>query len=370
MSFMGVDIGTTGCKVIVFDADGKELATEYKEYPLITPQPGWAELDARLVIDNCKECIAKVAAIVKDSDPVQAIAMSSQGEAFTVLDDKDKFLCNAMVSFDTRCRKQVAEFTEKVGLDNLYNTTGASPHTMFTVFKIIWLRENQPRILEKANRILCFQDLLAYELTGQAAIDFSLAARTMMWDVNKKDWSGAILDKVGIDATVLPKPLPSGEVVGKVKKQISQQLGLSQDVIVAAGGHDQPCGAFGAGVVEPGIASYATGTVECITPAFNQLTLNDTLKNSNLAVYPHVVGGLYITIAFNLTGGNLLRWYRDQFAHEEVRLAQESDQDAYDLIIKQAPAEETNLLVLPHFVSTGTPHFDTSSTGAILGLNL
>jgi len=370
MSFMGVDIGTTGCKVIAFDINGKNLAIAYKEYPLISPKPGWGELDARVVIDNCKECISKVAGIVKKNDPVAAIAMSSQGEAFTIVDKNGQFLCNAMVSFDNRCKKQVSEYTQKLGLDNIYKTTGASPHTMFTFFKLAWLKENHPAILKKAHRILCFEDLLGFELTGEAVVDYSLAARTMMWDVNKKDWSQKIISSIGIDKEILPKSMPSGKVVGKVKKQLCEQLNLSENVVVVTGGHDQPCGAFGAGVVEPGTASYATGTVECITPAFNKLMLSDELKESNLAVYPHVVEGLYTTIAFNLTGGNLLRWFRDQFGQQEIAMAKEKNLDVYDLILKEIPKEPTNILVLPHFVATGTPHFDSHPTSAVLGMSL
>lgn len=370
MSFMGVDIGTTGCKVIAFDINGKALSAAYREYPLICSFPGWAELDARIVINSCKDCIAQVASSVKDSDLVTALAVSSQGEAFTVIDDNGEFLCNAMVSFDTRSQKQVTELTEQLGLNNLYQITGHSPHTMFTLFKLAWLRENHPEILDKARNILCFQDMLGFELTGETVIDFSLAARTMMWDVHKRKWSQPILDSIGIEQNVLPRAVQSGQVIGKVKKQLCEQLNLSCDVVVVAGGHDQPCGALGAGVVEPDIAIYATGTVECISPAFNKLLLNDTLRESNLATYPHVVEGLYTTVAFNFTGGNLLRWFRDEFGGEEVRLARENSQDPYELILQQVPSEPTNIMVLPHFVTTGTPHFDSSATGAILGLKL
>ena len=370
MSFMGIDIGQTGCKVIAFDIEGRPRASAYREYSTISPQPGWSELDSRSVIGNCKDCISEVAARVKAKDPIAAIAVSSQGEAFTIVGGSGEYLCNAMVTFDTRSQKQVNELTGRIGLEKLYRITGSSPHTMFTLFKLAWLKETQPDILEKAHKILCFEDLLGLELTGEAVIDYSLAGRTMMFDVGKKQWSEIILNDIGIDESLMPKPVQSGQVIGNIQKQLCKELGLSDNVLVVAGGHDQPCGALGAGVVGSGIAMYATGTADCISPAFDRLVLNDTMRDSNLATYPHVVPGLYTTVAFNLTGGNLLRWFRDEFAQDEVRLAKESGVDPYELLLSRIPAEPTSILVLPHFCPTGTPHFDVSPTGAILGLDL
>lgn len=192
----------------------------------------------------------------------------------------------------------------------------------------------------------------------------------MMLDVRDKTWSSTILSSIGIDRKVLPRPIPSGQIIGKIKKQLCQSLNLSHEVIVITGGHDQPCGALGAGVAESGVAMYATGTVECISPVFDKFILSPILRESNLATYPYVVEDFYTTVAFNLTGGNILRWFRDEFGQEEIRLAEEQAQYPYDLILSQVPSQPTNLLVLPHFVATGTPHFDTSSKGAILGLGL
>lgn len=370
MSFMGVDIGMTGCKAIAFDVEGKVAASDYKEYPIISCSPGWAELDAKVVIDSCKKCIARVVSLVKSTDPVVSIAVSSQGEAFTVVDVKGDYLCNAMVSFDRRSQKQLSELTAQLSEEILYKITGHSPHTMFSLFKLAWMSENTPEVLEKADKIFCFEDLLGFELTGEAVIDFSLAARTMLFDIHKENWSQPILDKIGLKESLLPRPVPSGQIIGKIKRSLCQELGLSAETLVVAGGHDQPCGALGAGVIESHIASYATGTVECITPAFDKLLLNDTLRRSNLATYSHVVEGLYITLAFNLTGGNLLRWFRDKFGGEEVKEAGETEQDPYDLIMKQVAAEPTNIMVLPHFTATGTPYYDSNSAGAIIGLGL
>jgi len=370
MSFLGVDIGQTGCKVIAFDADGRPLATAYREYPIISTRPGWAELDSRGVIEHCKDAIAQVSSAVQSRDPVAAIAVCSQGEAFTVVGPGDEFLCNAMITSDTRAYKQVARLSERPGAQTLYEITGHSPHTMFSLFKLAWLRDNRPEILDRAARVLCFEDLMGYVLTGEAVIDYSLAGRTMMFDVRRCDWAEEIFDLIGLDPAVMSRPVPSGRIVGAVRPGLAEQLHLSNHTLVVTGGHDQPCGALGAGVIGSGAAMYAMGTSECISPAFDQLLLNDTLRDANLATYHHVVPGLYFTVAFNVTGGSLFRWFRDQFGQEEVRRAREQGADTYDLLVQQIPDAPTSILVLPHFAATGTPHFDLSPVGAILGLKL
>ena len=136
------------------------------------------------------------------------------------------------------------------------------------------------------------------------------------------------------------------------------------------GGHDQPCGALGAGVVEDGVGTYATGTVECITPAFKKRVVDPRLLENNIACYPHVVPGLFVALTFNFTGGSLLKWYRDTFGVAEKAIAKSQGKDVYDLILAEAPKEPTSLFILPHFTSTGTPHFDTESKGVIAGLRL
>ncbi|NLF02497.1 MAG: hypothetical protein GX601_16130, partial [Anaerolineales bacterium] len=207
MSFVGVDIGQTGCKVLAFDVHGRPLASAYREYAIISAHPGWAELDSRQVIEHCKDGLAEVAAAVRDEDPVTALAVTSQGESFTVVGADGEFLCNGMITSDTRAQAQVHELTERFGLQELYQITGHSPHTMFTLFKLAWLRENRPEILDQATRILCYEDLLGYELTGEAAIDYSLAARTMCFDIRRKNWSERILAEVGVQPSVLSCPV-------------------------------------------------------------------------------------------------------------------------------------------------------------------
>ena len=370
MSYIGIDVGTTGCKALAFDANANILASAYREYPLISPENGWYELNPDMVIQECKKVIFQASNNVKHTDPVKAIGISSQGEAFTVLDNSDTYLCNAMVSSDIRSQKQVQEFSQSFGLEKLYSITGHSSHTLFSLFKLLWMIQNTPDVVSKANRFLCFGDLLCYMLTGQAVSSHNLAARTMLFDVNKLCWSDEILDAINIDKSIFPKAMPSGKPAGQLLPDIAAELGLSENVVVTVGGHDQSCGALGVGITGAGKAAYSIGTVECITPAFSGCVLNDTMCQSNLATYPFVIEGLYTTVAFSITGGNLLKWYRDSFAQLEMQKAAKTNQDIYDIILSEIPDKPTNIFVQPHFTSTGTPYFDPNPTGAIIGLSL
>lgn len=370
MSYLGIDIGTTGTKAVVFDETGRVLSSAYREYSLSSPQRGWFELAPGEVVNRCLEVISEAAGEVCKIDPVKAIGIASQGEAFTLLDENDNYLCNAMVSFDTRSSGQVKSFCENFGREELYKITGHCAHTLFSLFKLLWLKENQPEVLQNAARLLCMGDLLRYKLTGSSVTSFNLASRTMLFDVSERQWSNKIIEEIGIPKSILPTAVPSGKSAGTLLKPIAVQLGLGKNVIVATGGHDQCCGALGVGVIQSGIAAYSLGTVECITPAFETCVLNEKLMNGNLATYPHTVRNLYTTVAFCMTGGSGLKWFRDNFGQYENQKAKDTAGNAYDILIDQVPPDPTSLLVLPHFTSTGTPYFDPSPLGAVIGVKL
>jgi xylulokinase len=199
---------------------------------------------------------------------------------------------------------------------------------------------------------------------------YPLAGRTMLFDVTAHRWSGEILEAIGLEESRLARALPSGSVSGTLGRSVASELGLGEGVRLVCGGHDQPCGALGAGVTEPGVAMYATGSVECITPAFREPVFTEELRRNNLCTYDHAAAGMYTTVAFSLTGGNLLKWFRDQFGGVEAARAEATGGNAYALLLETAGDEPSPLLALPYLTPTGTPHFDPHATGAILGLEL
>jgi xylulokinase len=369
MSYLGLDVGTTGCKACVFDAEGNLLCTAYREYPLMTPEPGAAEIDSARVCQACVEVIREAAAAV-GNDSVRGLGISSQGEAFTPVSANGRILANGMVSSDARAEPIIDAWSREFGRQRLYEITGHTSHPMFTLFKLLWLRDNRPAVWREAAKFYCFEELIQWRLGLDPAISWPLAGRTMLFDIRGHAWDAEILSEVGLDPARLAPPVPSGTVVGTIPSSMAVELGLPEGVQVVAGGHDQPCGALGAGAVESGLAMYATGTVECICPAFDRPILEESFFRNNLCTYDYTVKDMYTTIAFSLTGGNLLQWFRDQWGQAEVQEAQRADGSAYDLLLKSMPPEPTNLFVLPYFTPSGTPYFDAQTPGAIVGLRL
>jgi xylulokinase len=367
MSYLGLDIGTSGCKALVFDDHGKELASAYSEYPLITPKEGWVELDSEEVCAKCFDVIKEVA-LKTSADPILAMGISSLGEAFTPVDKNGTILGNGMVSSDTRASGLVDEFCAAFGSEKLYLSTGHTAYPMFSLFKLIWIRKNRPELWEKTAKFLCFEDLLHLKLGLDPAIGYPLAGRTMLFNVIDHQWDEQILSAIGLESNQLAKPLPSGSVVGTIPAKIASQLSLQNEVLVVTGGHDQSCGALGAGIVSEGMAMYATGTVECITPAFEKPVFSDNQFKSNYCTYDFVIPDMYTTVAYSLTGGNILKWYRDEFAFREKEIAKQNVRNIYDIILDSLPQSPSKLLVLPYFTPTGTPYFDSQITGAIIGL--
>jgi xylulokinase len=190
-----------------------------------------------------------------------------------------------------------------------------------------------------------------------------------MYDLARAEWAGDLLEACGIDVERLSPLTPAtGGVVGRLRTDLCQKLGIGDEVLLVSGGHDQACAALGSGVIEAGRAMVSTGTAEVVEVASDTLALDDALRRGNISVYRHVVPGLYLAMTLNHSGGLLLRWFRDTLGRWEIEQAKGTGQDAYDLILDRVPEGPTSLLILPHFAGSGTPWFDTESKGAVLGL--
>jgi xylulokinase len=368
LSYLGLDIGTGGCKAVVFDAGGRELAASFREYPVLHPKPDSAELNSDEVITKCFEVVSEVNAAI--TDPVVSMCISSQGEAFTPLSKDGKTLGNAMVSSDSRARDITTSWSTDFGIEKIYEITGHTPHPLFTLFKILWIKENQPEVWKNAILFLCFEDLFHYRVGLKPKISWSLAGRTMLFDVLNHEWNNEILENLGLPACKLAIPVAPGEITGVISLEQSRKLGFKNPVTVVAGGHDQNCAALGAGVIEPGMCMYATGSVECFCPILEKPSFSDELQKNNLCCYDYTIKGRYTSVAYSLTGGNILRWFRDEFGKAEIAESGLSGQNSYSLLLKAMPPGPTGLLVLPYFSATGTPYFDTLAKGAIIGLQL
>ena len=369
MSLLGIDVGTTGCKVIAFREDGTVLAQAYGEYPLTHPQPGWSELDANVVWENIATGIQQVATQTK-SDPIEAISVASQGEAVTPVSADGQILANAITTFDARTAGICDELRQQVTPLEVMQITGMPISDIHTLAKLIWIQRNQPDVYRQVWKFLGFEDFVYFKLGVSPVVDYSLAARTMAFDIINKSWSKKMLGLADVDAALFPDAAPSGTPIGEVSSQVAGELGLPRGVVCVTGGHDQPCGALGAGIIRSGEVMDATGTVECIAPAFTEPVINQEMIDGNFACYPHVVDGLYVTLGFVSSGGVVLRWYRDTFAQTEIDQAAAEGRDVYDLLMEELPDSPGTAMVLPHFTGSGTPSLDLESKGAIVGLTL
>lgn len=364
MSWLGLDIGTSGCKAAAFDAEGHRLGYAYQGYAVSHPASGLAELDSLAVIAYCRTVVGQVATAAKRAgSPVKAMAISSQGEAMTPVDANGHPLANAQVSSDARAIGIVAEWADR--RNELYAITGHTSHPLFSLFKLCWLRRHDPALHARAVTFHCFEDLLHRQLGVPPAMAWSLAGRTMLFDVHRQCWDEGLCHAAGVNPSRLANPLPAGSLVGIVPPDNAAAWGLPGGVRVVTGGHDQTVAALGAGVIRPGMAMYATGTVDCIAPVFARPICSAALRDGNLCTYAAALPGAWATVAFSLTGGNLLAWFRSQFGGAEG-----GHTDAYKRLLQLADVPPSGLMVLPYFTPSGTPYFDAQTPGAILGLRL
>ncbi|MHC4872771.1 MAG: FGGY-family carbohydrate kinase [Planctomycetota bacterium] len=369
MSYLGIDIGTSGCKAVIFEEDGSQLGSAHQSYEIISSQPSYAELDSKEVMEKCCAVI-KTAVVEAKGSPVTGICISSQGEAFTPVGDNNEIIGNGMVSSDSRASSLVDEWTKKFGRERLYEITGHTAFSMFSLFKLLWLKENDSALFEQSKKFYCYEELLHMTLGLDPAISWPMAGRTMLFDINSHIWSEEILAALNLDTSRLARTLPTGSEVGTIPDDVANQLGLPSGVKVYTGGHDQTVCALGSGVIEEGTAMYAAGTVECICPVLSKPHKSEELYRNNLCCYDFTLKGKYTTVGYSLTGSNIFEWFKNNFGQLEILESEKTDNNVYELLLKTMDNKPTDLLVLPYFTPSGTPYFDAETKGAIVGLTL
>ncbi len=360
MKIAGLDIGTTGCKLTVFDEAGRFLDKAYRDYP-IRRTCAAHEVDARAILDMVWEVIREMARVYPD---IAGIGVTSFGETFVAADAEGNALYPAMLYTDPRG----AEECGVLGRERILYITGVDPHEMYSISKMMWLKAHEPDVYRQAAHLFLIEDYVVFHLTGKAQIDYSLAARTQAFDIETLTWSDRILETAGIDKNLLSVPVPIGTAAGKILTTVSEKTGLSSDTIVVSVGHDQVAAAIGAGVFSADQAVDGAGTVECITPVYDGLPDLDVMSRGKFAVVPYVVPGKYVCYAFSYTGGALIQWCADTMAKKEKELAAQEG-ISVNAYLERDYTQPTGILVLPHFAGAATPYMDSGSKGAILGLD-
>ena len=351
----GLDVGTTGCKLTAYDDKGNFIYNSYKEYE-VSRQSGEHEIDASVIFDAVCDVIKDTA----QKHELSAIGVTTFGETFTVLDENDNVLMPSMLYTDPRGEEECKVLCDALGEEKLTYISGVKPHQMYSLPKIMWIKNNHPEIFKKIKRILLMEDYIVYKLTGCAYIDYSLAARTMALDIRNKCWSEEILDAAGIDKKLLSVPVPAFHVAGEMKEELAEGLGLSKSIKIVNGAHDQVASAVGAGVFDVGQAVDGTGTVECVTPVFDHIPEHETLYEEGYSVVPYVFDGTYVCYALSFTGGATLKWFRDNLSEEK----------SYAVLDSKVKNKPTGILILPHFAGAANPYMDNDSKAAMIGLTL
>lgn len=362
MKIAGLDIGTTGCKLSIFDEAGTYLDKAYRTYPVT--RADIHEIDAAMIWNMVLEVIREMASKYQD---IAGIGVTSFGETFVLTDEKGKVLHKAILYTDPRGREECEQLTEHIGKQKLVAITGLNPHEMYSISKLMWIKKHWAGVYQMAKHVFLMEDYIVFQLTGKAQIDYSLASRTMAFDISKLEWSEEIFSTAGVDMSLMSATVPSGTAAGKINPEIAEITGLSANAVVVCCGHDQLAAAVGAGVFHDQLAAEGAGTVECITPIYDEMPDLQIMARGNYAVVPYVFPGKYIAYAFSYTGGALIQWCMDTLAKKEKDIAQEKGVSAYKMLEGES-ASPTGLLVLPHFAGAATPYMDTGSKGAIIGL--
>ena len=352
MIFLGVDIGSSGCKCVAFDETGKKLSMQYEEYKTA---PGALNLPPELLTKSVFSVISGCIAGVESKNDIASITVSSFGESFVPVSKAGKPLTDIIMYFADKARSELEDIVDAVGSSEIMSTTRVLPDTMYALPKMMWTEKN---VSEPVWKYLSIANYIIFVLTGETVTDYTLATRTLLFDLQQLRWADKLLNASGIDIKQMPLAVPSGTVAGKILPVIADELGISPEVKIVTGTQDQVVNALGAGVQSEGECVDGIGTVECITPMFNKIPCTEFTK-CNYVCIPYLSG--YVTYAFTFSGGSLVKWFRDSLAGGM----------AYDQLNEGCPESPTGMFVLPHFQGAGgTPDMVKSSRGLIYGLTM
>lgn len=368
--YVGIDVGTSGAKALIMDAKGNVLATAVGEYPCYCPRASWSEQDPR---DWWKGSIQAVRLAIKsagiDARNVAGIGLSGQMHGLVVTDAGGKPLRPSIIWNDQRTAQQARQIEEQAGgKARLIAMVGNVAVTSFTLTKLLWVRQHEPRVYDKIRHLLLPKDYVRLCMTGEYAGDVSDMSGTLMLDQRKRDWSKAILSLFQIDREILPSVVESHEIAGRLTAEAAEALGLPAGTPVAAGGGDQPVGAVGNGVVTQGLTSATIGTSGVVYVHSKDYHVD---RKGRLQTFCSCVAGQWCMFGCVLAAGGSLQWYRNQLGQAELAEARKKKIDPYDLLVQQAaaaPAGCEGLFWLPYLTGERTPHGDPRAKACWIGI--
>jgi xylulokinase len=361
-AFLGLDVGTTAIKAILVDSRFRVIAQAGGEYPIDCPRRDWAQQDPEDWWNGLRACVRRVVADAPGARVV-ALSLSTQGDTLCPVDANGKALAPARTWMDARAAPEVAELTEAREPLWWYRRCGMRPAPFQALGTVAWLRKHDPEAFEQAAWFALVPDFLMFRLCGERVVDVPNASRTIFFDTHRRAWDPEAMGLIGIDESRVAQARESGEVVGHLLPRAAEALGLSTDVVVATGGHDQTAAATGCGALAEGTMMLSCGTAWALLGAARAPVLDDQAR---LQTQCHAFPGGWGVLGAQ-PGGALLRWFRDTLAPE---LSER--EDAYETLVREAgetpPAGD--LICLPHIYGAITPAWQAHARAAFLGLTL
>lgn len=364
---IGIDVGSSDCKVIAVDDRGTVLGSASHSYPTYYPQPGWAEQDAEAwyhaACSSVKACIER-----GQINPRQVVGIAVDGPAHNValLDSRDAPVSSVIHWSDLRSTPQAERLETSHGA-HIFDVCYSRVNPSWTLTQILWLKEMQPAVWQRVRRILVTKDYVRYRLTGQYCTDPYDAIGTQLYDVAARCWSAELCALIDLDPDLLPPvmmPFVSG---GMLQPQPAQDMGLTAGIPVAVGSGDSVVEAMGIGALRPGQCLVKLGTAANVN-----LVTSEPRPSAHSITYPHVVQPHWFTITATNSGTATLRWFRDTFCREEVERAAQDGTSAYaliDALAAESPPGASGLIFHPYLMGERSPYWDPRLRGDFVGIS-
>ena len=358
MLFIGIDLGTSATKLLLVNEKGDILNTVTKEYPLIFPHPGWSEQEPSCWLAACMEGIPE---LLKGTDAKQVAAVSAAGQmhGLVVLDENDDVIRPAILWNDGRTFKEVAYLNDIIGREKLSEWTGNIAFAGFTAPKILWMKENEPDKFARIRKIMLPKDYINYCLTGVHSCDYSDASGMLLLDVKNKTWSKEMLDICGISEKQMPALFESYEVIGKIRPEIAEKLGLPENVIVTAGAGDNAAAAVGTGTVGNGKSNISLGTSGTIFISSDNFGVD---SGNGLHSFAHADGFFHL-MGCMLSAASCNKWFCEDILQTE-------DYTGEQAAITPEKYGNNDVFFLPYLMGERSPINDTDASGLFIGLRM
>lgn len=356
MLYIGVDLGTSAVKLLLMDEEGKIRNIVSKEYPLFFPHPGWSEQRPQDWFEQSMEGIRELTAEC-DKEEVAGISFGGQMHGLVALDKDDNVIRPAILWNDGRTGEETDYLNQTIGKERLSAYTANIAFAGFTAPKILWMKKHEPENFAKIKKIMLPKDYLAYKLSGSFCTDVSDASGMLLMDVKKRCWSKEMLDICGVTEEMLPKLYESFEVVGTLKHEIAEALGLSSDVKVIAGAGDNAAAAVGTGTVGEGMCNISLGTSGTIFISSKKFGVDE---HNALHSFAHA-DGYYHLMGCMLSAASCNKWWNEEILKTKDFAAEQSG------ITKLG---ENNVFYLPYLMGERSPHNNPDARAMFIGMSM